>query len=351
MPSDRDIDGAVEAGILDAAQADRLKAYFAGRDTAATDVIPAEQRDAEAVRFARGFHDIFLTIGVTLVLVGIVTTGSFLLPGPLPPIATAAAAWALAEAFTARRRLVLPSIALAVGFVVSASQIVPMTVDGGQMQPLSSSSQGVAVTASALIASLAFYLRFRLPFAVGLVALSATGLIVALALSFDPTALRANSAPLFLCAGLVTLAVAMAFDSADPERETLKTDNAFWLHLVAAPLIVHSLIQLIAGGAPFSIGLFEAFSVIGLVAGLALVAVIIDRRALLVAGLIYLGVAIARLIEGTEIAFNIVLPLTILLLGVSVLVLGTSWQSARRIVVSMVVPNAIAARLPPVSRA
>ncbi len=35
----------------------------------------------------------------------------------------------------------------------------------------------------------------------------------------------------------------MRFDMTDPERLTRRTDIAFWLHLLAAPLIVHSLIS------------------------------------------------------------------------------------------------------------
>src|SRR5438874_3733945 len=39
---------------------------------------------------------------------------------------------------------------------------------------------------------------------------------------------------------------AMAFDASDRERATRRADCAFWLHLLAAPLIVHSLIWLVS---------------------------------------------------------------------------------------------------------
>jgi hypothetical protein len=53
---------------------------------------------------------------------------------------------------------------------------------------------------------------------------------------------------IFLCCGLAVFAVAMSYDLTDPERVTHRSDCAFWLHFLAAPLLVHSLIELVAGG-------------------------------------------------------------------------------------------------------
>jgi hypothetical protein len=47
------------------------------------------------------------------------------------------------------------------------------------------------------------------------------------------------------CCGLRVFAAAMSFDLSDRDRMTRRSDCAFWLHLLAAPLIVHSLISLI----------------------------------------------------------------------------------------------------------
>ncbi len=354
MPTDGDIDGAVADGILDADQAARLKAYLAARrgsDDMAPASSAADERDAEAVRFARGFHDIFLTIGILLLLVGIVMSGQVLLPGPVAPAIAAVTAWLLAEAFTARRRLVLPSIALAIGFVLSAGQILPAIIGTGRGGLADIGFEVIGFVAAATVASLAFYLRFRLPFAAGMIAVSATTLAVIVAEGFIGPSHAENL--LALCvfiAGLATLSVAMAFDGADPDRETLKADNAFWLHLVAAPLIVHSLIQIVSGGAPFDIGLANALAIVGSIAILALLALVIDRRALLVAGLLYLGFAIARLIETTELNIGIVQSLTVLLLGIGVLLLGIGWKQARRAVVTLIVPPVLAAHLPPVAK-
>ena len=52
-----------------------------------------------------------------------------------------------------------------------------------------------------------------------------------------------------LILGLGVFALAMHFDMADPARQTRRADIAFWLRLLAAPLMVHSLISAIEPGA------------------------------------------------------------------------------------------------------
>ena len=47
----------------------------------------------------------------------------------------------------------------------------------------------------------------------------------------------------FIPIGLAIFATAMKFDMSDRNRVTQRTDIAFWLHLLAAPLIVHSIVR------------------------------------------------------------------------------------------------------------
>jgi hypothetical protein len=88
----------------------------------------------------------------------------------------------------------------------------------------------------------------------------------------------------------------MRFDMTDPERLTRRTDIAFWLHLLAALLIVHSFI-----GGVLDVGSKlepkPAVAVVAVFLALSFVAVLIDRRALLVSGLAYAGGAFWTLIR------------------------------------------------------
>ena len=81
----------------------------------------------------------------------------------------------------------------------------------------------------------------------------------------------------------------MKFDMSDRNRVTQRTDIAFWLHLLAAPLIVHSIVYPLLTESALSPG--AAVAIVSLFAVLSLVALTVDRRALLVSSLLYLGYA------------------------------------------------------------
>ena len=84
-----------------------------------------------------------------------------------------------------------------------------------------------------------------------------------------------------LLLGIGVFLYAMRWDSSDPSRITRRSDVAFWLHLLAAPMIVHpvfSLLGLTDGDATVAEGLV----VVAIYVALGMAALAIDRRALLV---------------------------------------------------------------------
>ncbi len=107
MYSEADLDGAVAAGIVPADTARRFRAYMAAQKA-------SPSADEEYVRFLTGFNDIFVSIAIALVVVAT----SFLAGDTgLGGLAVAVISWALAEYFTARRRMALPSILLLLTFI------------------------------------------------------------------------------------------------------------------------------------------------------------------------------------------------------------------------------------------
>jgi hypothetical protein len=163
-----------------------------------------------------------------------------------------------------------------------------------------------------------------------------------------------------LACGLAVFAVAMRYDISDRERLTRRADCAFWLHLLAAPLIVHSLISLIVLNFIANTNAVNFTAITNTVAGtimvivavLAIVAIAIDRRALLVSALLYVGIVIAYAIGGnwttqTGPDRSLVFFGTLVILGVFVITLGVGWMPLRRSVVHLMSPS-IAARLPPI---
>jgi hypothetical protein len=353
------------------AQADALRQLAVRR----TRERAVAQGHEERFRFMRGFNDVFFAIGVVLFLAGL---GYFIGRDLAGRVVVAAVVWALAEILVARLRLVLPAILLAaafVGFVVLAvpveSWVSVGRSEGGvqsMLQALGSTPGAALLVASkalvGAVAAGAFYWRFRLPFALLPLAAGLVALVLAAASRALPAARVADPLAFLVCA-LAVFAAAMAFDMSDRERLTRRADCAFWLHLLAAPLIVHSLIWLVSPllgdtssrvPGPYWLGMTPALAagIMTIFAVLAVVAILIDRRALLVSGLAYLGAAIAYAIGSTaggaaagHAGVSLTVAGTLTALGALVLVLGVGWVPLRRAVMSLL-STPVANRLPPV---
>ncbi|RIA55918.1 hypothetical protein [Dichotomicrobium thermohalophilum] len=353
MPTRDQLDEAVAAGVIGRAEADRLADFLARREAH-----PAQPEDAEAIRFVRGFHDIFLTIGIALLLTGVAYTVG-LVAGTLAFAAVAVVAVALAFYFTRRRRLTLPSIALSLGFGISLGYLVgtfglalwEAAAPGPFAGPAGGdkdSYAGLCISAAIALSSFGYYLYFRLPFTLGQTAVAVAATAYFLLQVLLPETATAWSTPLFLALGLGTFALAMRYDLRDPARHTRFSDAAFWLHLAAAPMIVNSAMGFVWTTDRASLALGDAVSTIILIAALAVIALIIDRRAILVAGLIYFGVALSVIINRTGMDEASVTAFTVLGLGAALLLLGVGWRRTRQEVVSQLVPAALARRLPTV---
>jgi hypothetical protein len=336
----------VERGIITAEQAERLRALETAGEPPELPVSP----DDEQLRFISGFSDIFVTIGLAMFLGAIGYFGSRS-GGPLGMwIAIAITAWLLAEFFTRFRRMALPSIVLLIVFS-STVFLSAMTYLGAEaradirwfglngFEPTMVAIAGfVTVLATAL-----HYWRFRVPITVaaGCCALTATavGLVYGMAPELPPIA---YNAVIFVC-GLAIFAVAMRFDISDPARLTRRTDIAFWLHLLASPLIVHSLIKGMVTDAT-KLAPTTAAAIMAVFLALSFVAVLIDRRALLVSGLTYAGIAFWTLISQAGLS-DMTTPLTLLVLGTFVLLLSAGWRPLRAGILATI-PSALTRRLP-----
>jgi hypothetical protein len=348
-----DLDAAVTQGILTEAQAAGLRDFAVQREKARIAALGHEER----FRFMRGFNDFFFAVGVTLLTAGL---AFFAARSSIGSLIAAALIWTLAELLVGRMRLVLPGILLAVFFVmfVYRAELWPgqtafLGTPTGGIDALLFGAFGdvspIATVAKSLIATLAalmFYVRFRLPFALLLIA---AGLVLTIIAAVGPSLTPSLSSMLLLVCGLGVFAAAMSFDLSDPERMTRRADCAFWLHLLAAPLIVHSLVSTVAPTI-VSMNAMSATMIIAIIALLAVVAVLIDRRALFVSALSYLGVVIAYAIRTAGAAntdSEFLFFATLLVLGAVVLTLGVGWSSLRRPLL-LLVPAGLARRLPPV---
>jgi len=349
-----DLRAAVAAGIITEAQAAQVKALAearAGRRAAAADDEPFE--------FFRGFAEIFVSTGLVLMIVGVLGFAAIAGAWLALPLVLAATCWALAHYFTLRKRMSLPSIVLTAGFALGI-----MGATGTRLLEIGDIFDGIAgdTVAGGLIgmAAMAVWYRvFRVPFAIFVLGLFGLSVVLALTGStggsgggfgglidrlFD-LGNASGLAPGMLAFGLLAFAGAMWFDLRDPHRLGRTAASGFWLHLLAAPALVNTvaLTFLNIGG---TAGYLLTAAAIAAIAALALV---IDRRSFLTAGMVYLGTVIAWAMRagGAEVSW----PLLLLVLGGLVTALGTFWTPLRTGLMRALPEFPLKRRLPPYSEA
>ncbi len=188
------------------------------------------------------------------------------------------------------------------------------------------------VTTSILAAI--YYWRFRVPIAVAGAVAVLGGVVISLIAAKSPDFARHYDRYIVLFYGLAVFTLAMRLDMTDTLRRTRRTDIAFWLHLLAAPLIVHPLLNPIVVGNTFTGE--QAVLIVAVFLLLGAVAIVIDRRAVLVSSMSYAGIAFITLIKrtGLESFVNESVPLTLLTLGGFVLLISVGWHPIRRHVLS-----------------
>ena len=361
MYSQTDLDDAVAAGAISADSAAALRNFIEMQRSA-----PAV--DEEQFRLITGFNDIFVSIAAVILLVAVGWIGQWLGtelgtavdgdgPSFLAPAAVAATSWGLALFFTARRRMALPSILLLLAFVGSlfaTAAFALILAIGPDAIENSEQLTGVLAAVAGAVAAAGAWLhwkRFRVPITVAAgaaaVAAIAIGLLVA-ALGEDFEQSQNILLSFLLVLGIAIFLFAMRWDSSDPARVTRRSDVAFWLHLLAAPMIVHPVFTLLGlNDGDATIG--EGLVVVLLYVIIGLAALAIDRRALLVSALAYVLFALNELFKQFG-AIELNVALTALVIGSSLLLLSAFWHQARAAVVRPL-PDSVRARLPVLDRA
>jgi hypothetical protein len=342
------LDDAVAAGVLSQEQAGRLADFWV--DAREDDDVSVSHVDAEEVRFARGFHDVFIAIGIAVLLFGLSFALSDAVSLVVPAGVVAAVIWGLSEVFARRMRLALPSFLLTIAFA-PAFLLAAIGLSSGADNPGDALARQPETLLMLLPTFLGFaggalhYWRFRVP--VGVAVIAATLLLLA-AVPVEvaaPGFLGDHPATFSLIAGLACFAAAMRFDARDLRRATVASDKAFWLHLLAAPLIAHSVLGYLFDELATQSALASAVVICSFLA-LAFVAVVVDRRALLVSGLSYFGVAIGQLLVEADVSSESALAMALIVLGGFILILGSAWRVVRRLVGRAVTATPIARYVP-----
>jgi hypothetical protein len=365
-----DLNRAAANGIISAAQAQELR-KFAEREAEASDGpidFTQDIRD-EPFRLLRGFRDAFVAIGVVIFAIGL-TAVSFKITGSLGAILsdhgaiTSLSVWSIfvsvllcafglvmAEIITRRLRLPLSSVFVSLACAIwSAFLFTAITVlyfdltlqNGTPAARISIASVGWFAAAGAVLGTIIFYWRYRFPFSLFLLAGSCVGLSILILNSLtDGTGFKSYGRWLIGLWGIIIFAGAMWFDVKDRLRVSRLSECAFWLHLFAAPLLVHALLL---GG---SYDVSGVYFILGVMTFLTIIALLIDRRALLVSGLTYFTAALLQLVSSSDIFLDQNFSITAFLLGAIVLGLGLGWVRIRSGLLSLVSSDRLKALLPP----
>jgi len=349
MYSETDLQAAVDAKVLSPEALAAFRAHIAS-------VRAAPGADEESFRLLTGFNDIFVSIAAVILLVAVAWIGQSIHPA-LAGVFVAASAWGLAEYFTRQRRMALPSIVLVLAFGggVLGSMVGFLVKHGEDIfgQHPSDGTMAIIVSTIALVTAGALWLhwkRFMVPItvAVGTAALAATAVSLTLSMTGIPHDSPDLVMALVLVAGFGVFALAMWWDRSDRMRQTRRSDVAFWLHLLAAPMIAHPIFALLGVTRGDDIGSPAAIMVLGIYVLFGLIALAIDRRALLVSALAYVLFAMTQLFR-TFGAVELNVALTAFVIGSALLLLSAFWQNARSAVVGML-PGSLANQLPATTR-
>ena len=359
MYTQNDLDDAVAAGAISAECAAGLRSFIETQRSA-----PAV--DEEQFRLITGFNDIFVSIAAVILLVAVGWIGQWIGqslgtsiegggPSFLAPLPVAATAWALALFFTARRRMALPSIVLLLAFVGSVFLTIGFLgaylvgEPASNQQGLYAGMIGAIAGAVAAGAAWLHWRRFRVPITVAAGAAAVSAIVVGLLIAVigDPEQAKNLILGIVLVLGIGVFLFAMRWDSSDPARVTRRSDVAFWLHLLAAPMIAHPIFALL-GLTSGNVSVGEGLVVVLLYVLFGLTALAIDRRALLVSALAYVLFALNELFKQFG-AIELNVALTALVIGSSLLLLSAFWHQARQAVVKLL-PEALRAKLPVVDR-
>jgi hypothetical protein len=371
-----DIRAAVEGGALSDEAAKRLEAFLKARND------PDRMLDPENLRFLSNFNDVFLTIGIAILMTGlgflswIAASNMFGVnaifeggdPGPdlinrfkiaaaLVPTVLIVGAWLLAEYFCGKRRLLLPSMALSVTIVSSAAALMTLLMTPTNEADMPQRGEdvegflfglGYFAFGAAAAAAGAIFWRFRLPFSLFLLAGSVAGLFYT-AVGDLAGAGQAVSGATMLIAGIATLAVAIWFDMRDPLRSSRTSDHAFWLHLAAAPQIIWGVRDLLIGSGFAPAGVADATVMLIVLIAFGVLSLALNRRALIVSGLLTFGGTLWVLVDNLGGSGNVLnnVMLTALIVGGVIVLLGGGWRTARRVLLKVVPSQGITGRIFP----
>lgn len=335
MYSNEDLNLAVDQKIFTQDSVDKFRKFMANSRNTST-------VDEENFRLITGFNDIFVVVAAILFLSSTTWILHKLSVTSVAFGVHAILSWGLAEYFVLKRRMALPGIILLASYVIGVFGTCIGLSFNFIDRPFDNEWALVAGGLTTVGFSYLHWLRFRVPITIA----AGVGALIVSIVSMFAVGMELDKNQVlnvvFFC-GVGTFFFAMLWDGSDRERVTRRSDVAFWLHLVSAPLIVHPVftnLGILKGSAEMD----AALVVVGLYLVMTFISIVIDRRAFMVSSLVYVIYAISGLFNAYG-SVKTNFAITGILIGGSLLLLAVFWQRARRQLLRMV-PDFVVYRVP-----
>ena len=304
---------AADQKIIESAQIDPLYNFIHNLNDESIDENTPDNTE-EPLKFIRSFGDIFITLGIVLLVIAInmaeLTGYYYFIP--------AAGFVVIAEWLVRVRKLALPGIAILISILFFVNKAISFNHEDASLF-------GLALLS---FTSLLFFVRYKMPFSLLPLAASLVAMII-IQIGLDVI----NNPSIFIALGLMVFIAAMWFDSRDTKRISHLSDCAFWLHLLAAPLIVHGvMVSMLTSEQQWLQSINKEMLIVIFFAGFFLLALLVDRRAMLVSTQVYIIYALTQLLADQLSSGQNVLIYVLITLGLFVIFFGTYWYITRRFI-------------------
>jgi hypothetical protein len=282
----------------------------------------------EPLKFVRSFGDVFIAFGIGILVFAINMLGLSQYEYLVPIIGFIL----IAEWLVRVRKLAFPGMVILISILFFVHRAI--NIDSEQSSIWSFAL--IAVTSSV------FYVRYKMPFSL----LPLAAALIAIAIMM--VGARVLSDPIiFLGLGLVVFSVAMLFDIQDTNRQTHLSDNAFWLHLLAAPLIVHgAMLSMLTGEHVWFQAIDKEIIIVLFFVGFLLLALLLDRRAMLISTQFYMIYALTQLVQGQLNNSQNLIIYILMALGVFIIFFGTFWYKTRSLIFGFMSGSTLSRYLP-----
>jgi hypothetical protein len=321
MYTENDLKDGIRQGIFTKKAVLKFQKYITSRGD-------YSEVDKEGFHFIAGFNDVFVASASILLLFSILVAA---MPfGDAVPITLfTISAWGLAELFLRKSELALTSIVL-VGSFVGGMFFSGIFWVHGHLHTHPPLIAMLVATVVAMLSTWIHWKRFHIPITLACGVLPPFLLLLYLPFYFSQ-GLTVYDDNWFLILvfmmGVTVFTWAMWWDISDLERGTERSDIAFWLHLIAAPMVVHPLF--------YSLGMFDEESSLMILAiaityylFIILVSLIIDRRAFMLSSLIYLLTLFSAVLKSYGVIYDS-LALAGIIFASALLILSTYWHQSR----------------------